>query len=64
MYQALNLSTGQLVAVKQACLEGLGEEEIIQLTKKMDYLKSLSHPNIVKYEGIARDEDKIYIVLE
>lgn len=64
VYQALNLTTGQTVAVKQARLEGLREEEIDHIVKNMDFLKTLSHPSIVKYEGIKRDGDKIYIILE
>lgn len=32
--------------------------------KEIELVKSLSHPNIVKYEGMARDEDTLSIVLE
>jgi serine/threonine protein kinase len=58
------LNTGQMVAVKRISLSGLKEEEISQLMKEVDLLKSLSHPGIVKYEGMARDEDTLSIVLE
>ncbi|KDQ61734.1 hypothetical protein JAAARDRAFT_520067 [Jaapia argillacea MUCL 33604] len=64
VYRALNLNTGQMVAVKRIRLEGLKEEEISQLMKEVDLLKSLSHPGIVKYEGMARDKDTLSIVLE
>ena len=64
MYRALNLNTGQMVAVKRIRLEGLKEEEIAQLMKEVDLVKSLSHPGIVKYEGMARDDDSLSIVLE
>lgn len=64
MYRALNLNTGQMVAVKRIRLEGLKEEEIAQLMKEVDLVKSLSHPSIVKYEGMARDDDTLSIVLE
>ena len=64
MYRALNLNTGQMVAVKQIRLEGLPESEVMQLMKEVDLLKSLSHPSIVKYEGMARDKDALSIVLE
>ncbi|KAI0820321.1 Pkinase-domain-containing protein [Trametes gibbosa] len=64
VYRALNLNTGQMVAVKRIRLEGLKEDEISQLMKEVDLVKSLSHPSIVKYEGMARDEDTLNIVLE
>ncbi|EPQ56313.1 hypothetical protein GLOTRDRAFT_120867 [Gloeophyllum trabeum ATCC 11539] len=64
VYRALNLNTGQMVAVKRIRLEGLKEDEISQLMGEVDLLKSLSHPSIVKYEGMARDADTLSIVLE
>jgi serine/threonine protein kinase len=60
----LNLNTGQMVAVKRIRLEGLKEEEVTQLMREVDLVKSLSHPSIVKYEGMARDKDTLSIVLE
>ncbi|CAL1715053.1 unnamed protein product [Somion occarium] len=64
VYRALNLNTGQMVAVKRIRLEGLKEEEIAQLMKEVDLVKSLSHPSIVKYEGMARDDNTLNIILE
>lgn len=64
MYRALNLNTGQMVAVKRIGLEGLKEDEIAQLMREVDLVKRLSHPSIVKYEGMARDANTLSIVLE
>lgn len=64
MYRALNLNTGQMVAVKRIRLEGLKEDEISTLMREVDLVRSLSHPGIVKYEGMVRDEDILSIVLE
>ncbi|KAI4522198.1 hypothetical protein K525DRAFT_199375 [Schizophyllum commune Loenen D] len=64
VYRALNLNTGQMVAVKRIRLEGLKEDEISTLMREVDLVKSLSHPSIVKYEGMARDDDSLSIVLE
>ncbi|KAG9124161.1 hypothetical protein FRC07_012619 [Ceratobasidium sp. 392] len=64
VYRALNLTTGQMVAVKQLALDGLKPEEVKNLKKEVDLLKSLSHPSIVKYEGMAQDEEHLSIVLE
>jgi serine/threonine protein kinase len=53
-----------MVAVKRIRLEGLKEEEIAQLMREVDLVKRLTHPSIVKYEGMARDENTLSIVLE
>lgn len=64
VYRALNLNTGQMVAVKRIRLEGLKEDEVTTLMREVDLVKRLSHPSIVKYEGMARDQDTLSIVLE
>ncbi|KAG8899618.1 hypothetical protein FRC01_010436, partial [Tulasnella sp. 417] len=64
VYRALNINTGQIVAVKRIRLEGLPESEITQLMKEVDLLKRLHHPSIVQYEGMVRDDDSLDIVLE
>ncbi len=64
MYRALNLNTGQMVAVKRIGLQDLSEDEISNLMKEVDVLKRLSHPSIVKYEGMVRSTDTLSIVLE
>jgi serine/threonine protein kinase len=53
-----------MVAVKRIRLEGLKEDEVTTLMREVDLVKSLSHPSIVKYEGMARDDDTLSIVLE
>lgn len=52
------------MAVKRIRLEGLSEKEIKQLMHEVEIVKQLSHPSIVKYEGMARDPDILSIVLE
>ncbi|KAG8990537.1 hypothetical protein FRB90_001732 [Tulasnella sp. 427] len=64
VYRALNINTGQIVAVKRIRLEGLPESEITQLMKEVHLLKRLQHPSIVQYEGMVRDDDSLDIVLE
>lgn len=58
------MTTGQMVAVKRIRLEGLKEDDVTQLMNEVDLMKSLSHPSIVKYEGMSRDDDTLDIVLE
>lgn len=64
MYRAINRNTGQTVAVKQIELNGFREDDIVQLMQEVDLVKKLSHPNIIKYEGINRDENTLSIMLE
>ena len=52
------------MAVKCIRLEGLSETEIARLMHEVESVKRLSHPSIVKYEGMARDSDTLSIVLE
>lgn len=64
MYHALDLNTGKIVAVKKIWLEGWKEKAIAQIMREVDLVKQLSHPSIVKYEGMDRDENILRIMLE
>ncbi|KAG2184925.1 hypothetical protein INT43_000838 [Umbelopsis isabellina] len=64
VYKALNLGTGQMVAVKRIALENANAKEIDELMKEVDLLKSLSHPNVVQYEGFSFSENHLNIILE
>ncbi|EIN05999.1 hypothetical protein PUNSTDRAFT_136796 [Punctularia strigosozonata HHB-11173 SS5] len=64
VYRALNLNTGQMVAVKRVRLEGMKEDEIKQLMHEVELGRRLDHPSIVKYLGFSRDRDTLNIVLE
>jgi len=64
VYRALNLNTGQVVAVKRIQLEGKTEAEIEQLSNEVSLLQRLNHPAIVRYQGLLRSENYLNIVLE
>ncbi|KAG5457127.1 MAG: hypothetical protein BJ554DRAFT_2940 [Olpidium bornovanus] len=80
VYRALNLQTGQVVAIKRAGLSGLNRKDVDDLMVgeqnvsrwmvlnafplEVDLLKSLSHPGIVKYEGCLCTSEYLYIILE
>lgn len=53
-----------MVAIKRIRLAGMKEAEVMDVMKEVDLLRSLSHPSIVKYEGMSRDEEYLNIVLE
>ncbi|KAI5951408.1 CDC15 [Candida jiufengensis] len=62
VYKATNLVTGQIVAVKQIRVEK--DQDVETLTREIDLLKILKHPNIVKYHGFVRDTNSLNIILE
>jgi len=64
VYEALNLNTGQKVAVKRILLDGLQEVEVTKLIREVDLMKGFSHPYIVKCEGMVKDAVTLNIVLE
>ncbi|KAI8580434.1 hypothetical protein K450DRAFT_237000 [Umbelopsis ramanniana AG] len=64
VYKALNLGTGQMMAVKRITLESANTKEIDEIMKEVELLKSLSHPNVVQYEGFSFSESHLNIILE
>ncbi|KAI8595998.1 kinase-like domain-containing protein, partial [Dissophora ornata] len=64
VYRALNLGSGQMVAVKRIKIDGLKDDERDMLMQEVDLLKALAHPSIVKYEGFIKTEGYLNIILE
>ena len=61
VYKAFELCTGQIVAIKQIPVNAENRKYVI---KEIELLKSLEHPNIVKYYRFLKEEDHIYIIME
>ncbi|KAI3459365.1 hypothetical protein Pfo_016028 [Paulownia fortunei] len=69
VYMGMNLDSGELLAVKEVAISTNSaskktQEYIRELEKEVNLLKNLSHPNIVRYLGTAREEDSLNILLE
>jgi len=64
VYRALNLVTGQIVAIKRIKLEDQNKEDIDSLMQEVELLQSLSHPCIVSYYGFILNEEYLNIILE
>jgi len=64
VYKALNTVNGHMIAIKRISLEGHSEDKISNLICKVEVLKRLDHPGIVKYLGIQRKRDNLNIALE
>ncbi|XP_031270167.1 mitogen-activated protein kinase kinase kinase ANP1-like isoform X1 [Pistacia vera] len=70
VYMGMNLDSGELLAVKQVLIaENSASKEktqahIKELEEEVKLLKDLSHPNIVRYLGTAREEESLNILLE
>lgn len=69
VYQALNLDTGELLAVKTYQLNQnlrIAEVELMNIKRELMILKSLDHPNIVKYFQVDfnQEENSIDLITE
>ncbi|CAI5471050.1 unnamed protein product [Closterium sp. Yama58-4] len=70
VYMGLNLESGELLAVKQVLIPSASttkdkaQEYIKGLEAEVAVLRNLSHPNIVRYLGTAREEEALNIFLE
>ncbi|CAO3621895.1 unnamed protein product [Cunninghamella blakesleeana] len=62
VYRALDLGTGEIVAVKRIKIE---DGELHQeISKEIDLLKNLSHLNVICYLGVIRSKHHMNIILE
>lgn len=66
VYAAINLDTGNMMAVKEIRLQDPQFIPTIvkQISDEMGVLAVLDHPNIVSYYGIEVHRDKVYIFME
>jgi mitogen-activated protein kinase kinase kinase len=66
VYAAINLDTGNMMAVKEIRLQDpqLIPTIVKQIGDEMGVLAVLDHPNIVSYYGIEVHRDKVYIFME
>ncbi|XP_010272040.1 PREDICTED: mitogen-activated protein kinase kinase kinase NPK1-like isoform X2 [Nelumbo nucifera] len=70
VYMGMNLDSGELLAVKQVSIikrntpREKTQAHILELEEEVKLLKNLSHPNIVRYLGTAREEESLNIFLE
>eukprot|EP00826_Nyctotherus_ovalis_P055614 TRINITY_DN739_c0_g8_i1.p1 TRINITY_DN739_c0_g8~~TRINITY_DN739_c0_g8_i1.p1 ORF type:complete len:435 (-),score=100.54 TRINITY_DN739_c0_g8_i1:57-1361(-) len=61
--KAVNVKTGEVVAVKTMRKKFLSWEECIQL-REIKSLKKLAHPNIVKLKEVIRASDTLHLIFE
>ncbi|WCJ23706.1 Mitogen-activated protein kinase kinase kinase NPK1 [Euphorbia peplus] len=70
VYMGMNLDSGELLAVKQVSIatnsasKEKTQAHIRELEEEVKLLKNLSHQNIVRYLGTAREDDSLNILLE
>ncbi|KAI8320484.1 kinase-like protein, partial [Martensiomyces pterosporus] len=64
VYRALDLETGQMVAVKQIPLDGQNADDMDDVMNEVELLKSLSSPRIVRYHGFVKTPSHLNLVME
>ncbi|KAJ2043546.1 Protein kinase of the Mitotic Exit Network, partial [Coemansia sp. S2] len=64
VYRALDLETGQMLAVKQILLEGQDVDNMEDIMQEVELLKSLSSPRIVRYHGFVKTDTHLNLVME
>lgn len=64
VYLGLNTESGELMAVKQMALEEVSTKELSSLENEINLLRSLRHPNIVRYIGTEITPASLSIFLE
>lgn len=70
VYMGMNLDSGELLAVKQVLIAAnnvakeRAQAHVRELEEEVKLLQNLSHPNIVRYLGTAREDDALNIFLE
>lgn len=64
VYLGLNIDTGELMAVKQMATEEVSKKELATLDNEINLLRTLRHPNIVRYIGTELTSTALSIFLE
>lgn len=67
VYKALNMETGQFLAVKHIKVDDLQNKSSVGLDnfcQEIEVYQKLEHENIVSYLGAKQDNDDIYIYME
>lgn len=64
MREAIHKETGQKVAIKAVSKKYLGEKDLKLLTREIEIMKKLEHPNIVNLIGVCESEEEILIIME
>lgn len=70
VFLGMNEVTGKLMAVKRCSIGERGQnpqiikQKVDQLEKEIDTMKELKHPNIVRYLGMERQENCVYIFMD
>jgi hypothetical protein len=64
VYRALDLISGKTVAIKQISLKDARKSDIEDMMQEASLLSSLTHRNVVKYEGFIQTQEHMHIVLE
>ena len=60
----IHITKGITVAVKIIDIEKLNKSEISRILREIEILKTLNHPNIIKFKEVISTNKHIYIIME
>lgn len=64
VYMGMLSITGRLVAVKEVRISSRRKDALSQAKKEVEFLQSLSHPNIIQYFGCRNKGGMMYVFME
>eukprot|EP01089_Gocevia_fonbrunei_P002654 TRINITY_DN12570_c0_g1_i2.p1 TRINITY_DN12570_c0_g1~~TRINITY_DN12570_c0_g1_i2.p1 ORF type:complete len:571 (+),score=72.45 TRINITY_DN12570_c0_g1_i2:74-1786(+) len=64
VYKAFEFETEEYVAIKRMSKEDIDEAALSNLSREIDLLKRLDHPNIVKYVALVESDNHVNLILE
>jgi serine/threonine protein kinase len=64
VYKAMNLQTGEFVAIKKIRLEKEDDGVPSTAIREISLLKNLKHPNVVELKEVLFSQEQLYLVFE
>ncbi|KAL0209653.1 hypothetical protein RCL1_008491 [Eukaryota sp. TZLM3-RCL] len=64
VYLGLDCDTGMLMAIKEFPRIDKSTAELVEIQQEIDLMKTLTHPNIVKYYGSQSSLDNLHVFME
>ena len=64
VYTAINLDTGQLMAMKKITLQNNASQQLRMIADEIQNLENIKHPSLVRYYGVELHTNELLIFME